>query len=97
MTSCSSSGVLRRLNSRKYIYPVYNSPISLTPTCRYTRSSIARKNKKAEILDTKQDISYEHTKIVRASDEGTYEVVAIKDKYCSFSVQDLGKDSGRRR
>ncbi|KAI5304462.1 hypothetical protein KEM56_006475 [Ascosphaera pollenicola] len=63
----------------------------------YTRSSIAWKNKKSEILDTKQDISYEHTKVIRASDEGTYEVVAIKDKYCSFSIQDTGRDGARRQ
>ncbi|KAI5283379.1 hypothetical protein KEM54_002172, partial [Ascosphaera aggregata] len=63
-----------------------------TPPFEFT--SIAWKNKKSEILDTKQDISYEHTKVIKASDEGTYEVIAIKDKYCSFSIQDIGKKSG---
>ncbi|KAL4864963.1 hypothetical protein BDV12DRAFT_175353 [Aspergillus spectabilis] len=60
-----------------------------TPPFEYTyiRSTNARKGKKAEILDIKHDISYEHQKIVKTSDEGTYEVVAIKDKYCSFSAQ----------
>ncbi|PYI26557.1 nuclear envelope pore membrane protein [Aspergillus indologenus CBS 114.80] len=53
----------------------------------YVRSSNARKGKKSEILDVKHDISHEHTKIIKTSDEGTYEVVAIKDKYCSFSSQ----------
>ncbi|PYH41141.1 putative nuclear envelope pore membrane protein [Aspergillus saccharolyticus JOP 1030-1] len=53
----------------------------------YVRSSNARKGKKTEILDVKHDISYEHTKSIKTSDEGTYEVVAIKDKYCSFSSQ----------
>ncbi|KAL4882326.1 hypothetical protein BJY04DRAFT_186847 [Aspergillus karnatakaensis] len=53
----------------------------------YIRSTNARKGKKAEILDIKHDISYEHRKIIKTSDEGTYEVVAIKDKYCSFSAQ----------
>ncbi|KAL4767419.1 hypothetical protein BDW60DRAFT_148829 [Aspergillus nidulans var. acristatus] len=53
----------------------------------YIRSTNARKGKKAEILDIKHDISYEHHKIIKTSDEGTYEVVAIKDKYCSFSTQ----------
>ncbi|KAI1932797.1 hypothetical protein LOZ66_006737 [Ophidiomyces ophidiicola] len=52
----------------------------------YTRSSNAAKGTKPQILDTKHDISYEYTKTIRASDEGTYEVVAIKDKYCSFST-----------
>ncbi|KAK2794976.1 hypothetical protein FQN52_006855 [Onygenales sp. PD_12] len=64
----------------------------------YTRSSIDRKGKKSQILDTKHDISYEHTKTIRTSDEGSYEVVAIKDKYCSFSTQNsAGSSSGRKR
>ncbi|KAI5295950.1 hypothetical protein KEM52_006327 [Ascosphaera acerosa] len=62
----------------------------------YIRSSIAVKGRKSEILETRQDISYEHMKIIRASDEGTYEVVAIKDKYCSFSIQDTGRHGKNR-
>ncbi|GIJ87194.1 hypothetical protein Asppvi_006100 [Aspergillus pseudoviridinutans] len=53
----------------------------------YIRSSIPRKGKKPEVLDIKHDISYEHKKTIKTSDEGTYEVVAIKDKFCSFSSQ----------
>ncbi|KKK15639.1 hypothetical protein ARAM_000659 [Aspergillus rambellii] len=53
----------------------------------YIRSSNTRKGKKPEILDIKHDVSYEHKKIIKTSDEGTYEVVAIKDKFCSFSAQ----------
>lgn len=56
-------------------------------SCRYIRSTNARKGKKPEILDIKHDVSYEHQKIIKTSDEGTYEVVAIKDKFCSFSAQ----------
>ncbi|PGG97004.1 hypothetical protein GX51_07553 [Blastomyces parvus] len=63
----------------------------------YTRSSIDRKGKKSQVLDTKHDISYEHTKTIRTSDEGSYEVVAIKDKYCSFSTQDAAGSGGRKR
>ncbi|KAF9887125.1 hypothetical protein FE257_010500 [Aspergillus nanangensis] len=51
----------------------------------YIRSSNPRKGKKPEIIDIKHDISYEHMKTIKTSDEGTYEVVAIKDKFCSFS------------
>jgi nucleoporin POM152 len=58
---------------------------------RYIRSSNARKGKKSEVLDIKHDISYEHKKTIKTSDEGTYEVVAIKDKFCSFSSQVPGK------
>ncbi|KAJ5463550.1 hypothetical protein N7475_008494 [Penicillium sp. IBT 31633x] len=53
----------------------------------YIRSSNVRKGKKAEILDIKHDISYENFKTIKTSDEGTYEVIAIKDKFCSFSAQ----------
>ncbi|OJJ43344.1 hypothetical protein ASPZODRAFT_74312 [Penicilliopsis zonata CBS 506.65] len=60
----------------------------------YIRSSNARKGKKAEVLDIKHDISYDHVKTISTSDEGTYEVVAIKDKYCSFSSQQpIGKSN----
>ncbi|KAI9928067.1 hypothetical protein MW887_002919 [Aspergillus wentii] len=53
----------------------------------YIRSSNVRKGKKPEVLDIKHDISYEHFKTIKTSDEGTYEVVAIKDHFCSFSSQ----------
>ncbi|KAL2024772.1 hypothetical protein VTK56DRAFT_5593 [Thermocarpiscus australiensis] len=53
----------------------------------YTRSTNARKGQKSQVLETRHDVSYEHSKIVRASQEGTYEVVAIKDQYCAFSTQ----------
>ncbi|KAL8760589.1 MAG: hypothetical protein Q9184_003231 [Pyrenodesmia sp. 2 TL-2023] len=60
----------------------------------YTRSSNSPKGKKPQILDTKSDISYEYSKTVLASDEGMYEVVAIKDRFCSFSTQKArGKSS----
>ncbi|KAI9738262.1 MAG: hypothetical protein M1834_008760 [Cirrosporium novae-zelandiae] len=53
----------------------------------YTRSTNAQGRKKSQLLETKRDISYEYSKSVRASAEGTYEVVAIKDKFCAFSTQ----------
>lgn len=46
-----------------------------------------RKGKKPDILDIKHDVSHEYKKTIKTSDEGTYEVVAIKDKFCSFSSQ----------
>ncbi|KAL2151592.1 hypothetical protein VTH82DRAFT_6690 [Thermothelomyces myriococcoides] len=60
----------------------------------YTRSTNARKGQKSQVLETRHDISHEHTKVVRTSLEGTYEVVAIKDKYCAFSTQgaEVGKE-----
>ena len=54
---------------------------------RYIRSENAKRGKKAAVLETRHDKSYEFTKTISASDEGTYEVVAIKDKFCAFSLQ----------
>jgi len=53
----------------------------------YTRSTNAAKGKKPVVLDTKNDISHEYTKSIKASQEGTYEVISIRDQYCGFSVQ----------
>ncbi|CAK7567167.1 MAG: hypothetical protein SEPTF4163_005129 [Sporothrix epigloea] len=53
----------------------------------YTRSTNARKGQRSQVLETRHDVSYEMAKTVRVSQEGTYEVVAIKDKYCAFSTQ----------
>ncbi|CCT67555.1 related to nuclear pore membrane protein POM152 [Fusarium fujikuroi IMI 58289] len=57
----------------------------------YTRSSNAKKGQRSVVLETRHDVSYEHSKVVKASQEGTYEVVAIKDKFCSFSTQQVEK------
>lgn len=57
----------------------------------YTRSTNARKGHRSEVLETRHEVSYEYSKTVQSSLEGTYEVVAIKDKFCSFSTQ---KDTG---
>ncbi|KYK60699.1 nucleoporin [Drechmeria coniospora] len=61
----------------------------------YTRSSNVKKGQRSVVLETRHDISHEHTKVVKASQEGTYEVVAIKDKFCSFSTQQVEKREGR--
>lgn len=53
----------------------------------YTRSTNAKKNQKSQVLETRHETSYEHSKTVLSSQEGTYEVIAIKDQYCSFSTQ----------
>ncbi|KAI9868441.1 MAG: hypothetical protein M1813_005885 [Trichoglossum hirsutum] len=61
----------------------------------YTRSTTPRKGQKPRVLETKHDISHDHVKVVKASDEGTYEVVAIKDKHCAFST--LRPDGGTQK
>lgn len=58
---------------------------------RYTRSTLAKDGKKSKLIETKRDTSYKHSKIVKASEAGVYEVVSIQDKYCSFSIL---KDQG---
>ncbi|KAI1385233.1 uncharacterized protein F4822DRAFT_412472 [Hypoxylon trugodes] len=60
----------------------------------YTRSTNARKGQKSEVLETRHDISYEHSKVITASLEGTYEVVAIRDNYCAFST--LGPEGNEK-
>ncbi|KAL8953625.1 MAG: hypothetical protein Q9222_000551 [Ikaeria aurantiellina] len=62
----------------------------------YTRSSNPPKGKKPQVLDTKSDVSYEHSKTVLASDEGIYEVVAIKDHFCAFATQTVPGKQGQK-
>ncbi|KAI1763697.1 hypothetical protein GGR53DRAFT_358038 [Hypoxylon sp. FL1150] len=63
----------------------------------YTRSTNARKGQKSQVLETRHDISYEHSKVITASLEGTYEVVAIKDHHCSFSRMGVdGANNGQK-
>lgn len=54
---------------------------------RFTRSTNHQRGKKQQILETRHDTSSEYSKSIRASDEGTYEVVAIKDRYCAYAKQ----------
>jgi nucleoporin POM152 len=62
----------------------------------YTRSTNARKGQKSQVLETRHEVSHEHSKTIQSSQEGTYEVVAIKDKFCSFSTQ-RGEMESRQR
>ncbi|KAL8243931.1 hypothetical protein R6Q59_010189 [Mikania micrantha] len=54
----------------------------------YTRSENAKRGdkKKPVVLETRHDTSAEFTKTIRASEEGTYEVIAIKDRFCAYSA-----------
>ena len=62
----------------------------------YTRSTNAAKGKKSVILETKTDVSQEYSKSIMVSEEGTYEVVAIRDHYCGFSTQQVHGKSGQQ-
>lgn len=61
----------------------------------YTRSENARKGKAGRVLETRHDTSEEFTKKIRATDEGTYEVVAIKDRYCAYARESQYKSGGQ--
>ncbi len=55
---------------------------------RYIRSeNVGNKKSRGptKILETRHDTSDEFTKMIRASDEGVYEVVSIKDRFCSYT------------
>ncbi|KAK3690018.1 hypothetical protein B0T22DRAFT_462779 [Podospora appendiculata] len=63
----------------------------------YTRSTNERRGVKPQVLETRHEVSDEYSMVVRASQEGTYEVVAIKDRFCAFSTQvDTGKEKAQK-
>ena len=54
-------------------------------TNRYTRSEIPRKGGKPRVMEQHSQTTDEFTYSMYASQEGTYEVTSIEDKYCSYS------------
>lgn len=62
----------------------------------YTRSTNARKGQRSQVLETRHETSHEYSKVVRASQEGTYEVVAIKDRFCAFSTHRVEAKTGQK-
>lgn len=66
---------------------IYCRAYLLTWLDRYTRSTNAAKGKKSVVLETKNEVSQEYSKSIKVSEEGTYEVVSIRDRYCGFSTQ----------
>ena len=64
----------------------------------YTRSTNAKKGHKSQVIETKHEVSETYNKVIMASLEGTYQVVAIKDKYCAYSTaQAEGSDKGQKK
>ncbi|KAI9891593.1 MAG: hypothetical protein M1814_002527 [Vezdaea aestivalis] len=51
----------------------------------YTRSTNEQRGAKPKVLETKREKSYEYSMVVKASQEGTYEVIEIRDRYCGVS------------
>ena len=54
---------------------------------RYTRSTTPAKGRKATILETKNGISHDYSMTISASDEGIYEIVSIRDRFCAYSSE----------
>ncbi|KAH8159136.1 hypothetical protein CIB48_g9111, partial [Xylaria polymorpha] len=64
----------------------------------YTRSTNAKKGQKSQIIETRHEVSEGYSKVVMASLEGTYQVVAIRDKYCAYSTGHVvGKNKGEQK
>lgn len=65
----------------------------------YIRSSNTEKaaKKKGTILDMRSEISDERSMRIFASEEGTYEVVAIKDAFCAYSKPGIKVESDKRK
>ena len=83
------------MSSREWIHDMRNSRVANLHDS-YTRSTNPIKGKKSEILETKNEVSLEYVKTLRASDEGIYEVVSIKDKFCAFSTQKAQGKAGQK-
>ncbi|KAI1363525.1 hypothetical protein F5Y08DRAFT_340596 [Xylaria arbuscula] len=64
----------------------------------YTRSTNAKKGQKSQIIETKHEVSEGYNRVIMASLEGTYQVVAIKDKYCAYSTGQVeGSETGQKK
>lgn len=66
----------------------------------YTRSANTDKyGRSGKVLDTRSEHSEGHSLRIRAHEEGTYEVVSIKDRFCSYTkpgVKMAGKEKQKR-
>ncbi|KAI0104222.1 hypothetical protein GGR51DRAFT_561031 [Nemania sp. FL0031] len=58
----------------------------------YTRSTNAKKGQKSQVIETRHEVSEGYSKVIMASLEGTYQVVAIRDKYCAYSTAHVAGD-----
>lgn len=64
----------------------------------YTRSSNTEKSgKKGVVLDMRSENSEEHSKRIYASEEGTYEVVSIKDAHCAYTKPGVKVEQDSRK
>ncbi|KAF1946631.1 hypothetical protein EJ02DRAFT_430564 [Clathrospora elynae] len=56
----------------------------------YTRSTNANKGRKSKVLEIRTEVSHEMSMSIPVQEEGTYEVVSIKDRWCSFAKSGEG-------
>jgi nucleoporin POM152 len=56
----------------------------------YTRSTNEVKGRKSKVLEVRTEISHGRYMSIPVQEEGTYEVISIKDKWCGFSRQPDG-------
>ncbi|KAF1365077.1 hypothetical protein EJ07DRAFT_161190 [Lizonia empirigonia] len=62
----------------------------------YTRSTNAARGKKSKVLEMRTEVSHEMKMLIPVQEEGTYEVVSIKDAWCSFARHDIeGLEKGK--
>ncbi|KAF1922630.1 nucleoporin Pom152 [Didymella exigua CBS 183.55] len=62
----------------------------------YTRSTNAARGKKSKVLEIRTEVSHEMSMRIPIQEEGTYEVVSIKDTWCSFARNDIeGLEKGK--
>lgn len=60
-------------------------------TFTYTRSEIGKKGSKPRILEMHSHTTDEQTYSLFASQEGTYEVISIEDKFCSYAASSTAR------
>jgi nucleoporin POM152 len=60
----------------------------------YTRSTNAGRGKKSKVLEIRTETSQEFSMRIPVQEEGTYEVVSIKDRWCGFARQYDGVGTG---
>lgn len=62
----------------------------------YTRAETARGGKKGRVLETKTDRTDDFKVRLKASEEGTYEVISIRDRWCGVSKAGAGDGRSER-
>lgn len=62
----------------------------------YTRSTNAVRGRKSKVLEVKTERSDGHKLTIPVQEEGTYEVVSIKDRWCSFAREGVDVKGGQK-